>query len=174
MSVSVDNIAEKTFDNFKKITPALVAVAILTGLVLFLPENLLKKMSLDELPVLWNRIIGIVFLLSVALISTMIVFSLISHITEKRRNKRIRVNLKKKLQTLSPRQKAIVIQLMRSDDKTITLDKNSGDTIYLVNNLFLHMPEQAFTLGWNNKMILTYVPQPWLLDLYNEEPELFQ
>ena len=174
MSVSVDNIAEKTFDNFKKITPALVAVAILTGLVLFLPENLLKKMSLDELPVLWNRIIGIVFLLSVALISTMIVFSLISHITEKRRNKRIRVNLKKKLQTLSPRQKAIVIQLMRSDDKTITLDKNSGDTIYLVNNLFLYMPEQAITLGWNNEMILTYVPQPWLLDLYNEEPELFQ
>ena len=96
MSVSIDNIAEKTFDNFKKITPALVAVAILSGLLLFLPENVLKKMSLDELPALWNRIIGIVFLLSVALISTMIVFSVISHITEKRRNKRIRVNLKKK------------------------------------------------------------------------------
>lgn len=160
MSVSVDNIAEKTFDNFKKITPALVAVAILSGLLLFLPENLLKKMSLDELPVLWNRIIGIVFLLSVALISTMIVFSVISHITEKRRNKRIRVNLKKKIQTLSPRQKAIILQLLRSEDKTISLDKNSGDTIYLENNLFLHMPEQAFTLGWNNEMILTYVPQP--------------
>lgn len=173
MSVSVDSIAEKTFDNFKKITPALVAVAILSGLLLFLPESILKKMSLDELPVLWNRIIGIVFLLSVSLISTMIVFSVISHITEKRRNKRIRVNLKKKLQTLSPRQKAIILQLLRSEDKTISLDKNSGDTIYLENNLFLHMPEQAFTLGWNNEMILTYVPQPWLLDLYNEEPELF-
>ena len=173
MSVSVDNIAEKTFDNFKKITPALVAVAILSGLLLFLPESILKRMSLNGLPILWNRIIGIVFLLSVALISTMIVFSVISHITEKRRNKRIRVNLKKKLQTLSPRQKAIILQLLRSEDKTISLDKNSGDTIYLVNNLFLHMPEQAFTLGWNNEMILTYVPQPWLLDLYNEEPELF-
>jgi len=174
MSVSIDNIAEKTFDNFKKITPALVAVAILSGLLLFLPENVLKKMSLDELPALWNRIIGIVFLLSVALISTMIVFSVISHITEKRRNKRIRVNLKKKFQTLSPRQKAIILQLLRSEDKTISLDKNSGDTIYLMNNLFLHMPEQAFTLGWNNEMILTYVPQPWLLDLYNDEPELFK
>jgi hypothetical protein len=80
MSVSVDSIAEKTFDNFKKITPALVAVAILSGLLLFLPESILKKMSLDELPILWNRIIGIVFLLSVALISTMIVFSVISYI----------------------------------------------------------------------------------------------
>lgn len=174
MSVSVDSIAEKTFDNFKKITPALVAVAILSGLLLFLPESILKKMSLDELPVLWNRIIGLVFLLSVALISTMIMFSVISHTTEKRRNKRFRVNLKKKLQTLSPRQKAIILQLLRSEDKTISLDKNSGDTIYLVSNLFLHMPEQAFTLGWNNEMILTYVPQPWLLDLYNEEPELFK
>lgn len=74
MSVSVDSIVEKTFDNFKKITPALVAVAILSGLLLFLPESILKKMSLDNLPVLWNRIIGIVFLLSVALILTMIVF----------------------------------------------------------------------------------------------------
>lgn len=174
MSVSVDNIAEKTFDNFKKITPALVAVAILSGLLLFLPESILKRMSLNELLILWNRIIGIVFLLSVALISTMIVFSVISHITEIRRNKRIRVNLKKKLQTLSPRQKAIILRLLRSEDKTISLDKNSGDTFYLVNNLFLHMLEQAVTLGRNNEMILTYVPQPWLLDLYNEEPELFK
>jgi len=64
------------------------------------------------------------------------IFFVISHITEKRRNKRIRVNLKKKLQALSPRQKAIILQLLRSEDKTISLDKNSGDTIYLENNLF--------------------------------------
>lgn len=174
MSVSFDNIAEKTFDNFKKITPALVAVAILSGLIIFLPKSVLAKMNLDELPVLWNRIIGIVFLLSIAMIVTIAIFSVISDVSAKRRNRRIRENLKKKLLTLSPRQKAIVLQVLRSEDKTIELDKNSGDTIYLVNNLFLHMPQQAFTLGWNNEMILTYVPQPWLLELYNEEPELFR
>ena len=37
----------------------------------------------------------------------------------------------------------------------------------------IHQPEQAFSLGWDNEMILIYVPQPWLLDLYNEEPGLF-
>ena len=174
MSVSFDSIVEKTFDNFKKITPALVSVAILTGLLLFLPENVLARMSLNGLPDLWKQIIGIVFLLSVALISTMVVFSVISQITSKRRNKRIRANLKKKYQTLSPKQKSIILKVLRSEDKTISLDKNSGDTIYLVDNLFLHMPEQAFTLGWNNEMILTYVPQPWLIELYNEEPDLFK
>ena len=173
MSISVDNISEKTFDNFKKITPALVATALLTGMILFLPEPMLKKMALNDLPDLWNKVIGIIFLLSVALSITLVVFSIISRIGDKRRSKILRESLKKNLKKLSPRQKSIVLQLLHSEDKTITLDKNSGDTIYLVNNLFIYMPQQAFTLGWNNEMILTYVPQPWLLDLYNDEPELF-
>lgn len=174
MSVSLDNITEKTFENFKKITPALVAVAILTGLILFLPQNVLAKMNLDELPVLWSRIVGIVFLLSVALIVTICIFSVASYVTSKRRNKRIRDNLKKKYQSLSPKQKAIVLQVLRSEDKTIELDKDSGDTIYLVNNLFLHMPEQLCSIGWDNKLIIKCVPQAWLLELYNEEPAFFQ
>ena len=173
MSISVDNISEKTFDNFKKITPALVAIALLTGMILFLPESILDKMGLSNLPDLWNKVIGLTFLLSVALIITLVVFSIISRIRDKRQTKRLRENLKKNLKRLSPRQKSIVVQLLHSEDKTISLDKNSGDTIYLVNNLFIYMPQQAFTLGWNNEMILTYVPQPWLLDLFNDEPELF-
>ena len=41
--MSTDYLWEKTFDNFKKITPAMVAIAILSGLILFLPEDILKK-----------------------------------------------------------------------------------------------------------------------------------
>ncbi|MCI7492168.1 MAG: superinfection exclusion B family protein [Lachnobacterium sp.] len=169
----MDNISEKTFDNFKKITPALVAIALLTGMILFLPESILDKMGLSNLPDLWNKVIGLTFLLSVALIITLVVFSIISRIRDKRQTKRLREKLKKNLKRLSPRQKSIVVQLLHSEDKTISLDKNSRDTIYLVNSLFIYMPQQAFTLGWNNEMILTYVPQPWLLDLFNDEPELF-
>lgn len=173
MNLSVDNLTEKTFDNFKKITPALSAVALLTGMLLFLPDSILAKMYLDELPVLWSRIIGITFLLSVALIITIVISSIISYISSKRRYKKLRENLKKKLQKLSSQQRHILLKLLRSKDKTISLDSNSGDTIYLVNNMFLHMPQQVFSVGWDNEMVLTYVPQPWLLDLYNEEPELF-
>lgn len=72
MGVSLDSLTEKLFDNFKKITPALVASAILTGLLLFLPKSILGRMNLDVLPDFWNRIIGIVFLLSVILIMTML------------------------------------------------------------------------------------------------------
>ena len=171
--MSTDYLWEKTFDNFKKITPAMVAIAILSGLILFLPENILKKMSLNDLPERWKQIIGIVFLLSIALIGTLLLFSFLSHIMSKNKNIRLKKNLKDKIKTLSPRQKEIIKQLLRSEDKTISLDKNSGDTIYLLNNLFLYMPQQVTSVGWNNEIILTYTPQPWLLELYNEEPDLF-
>ena len=84
-----------------------------------------------------------------------------------------RLNLKNKYRKLSITQKAIILKLLRSKAKTIMLDKNSGDTIYLVENTFLHQPEQVYSLGWNNEIILIYVPQLWLMELYNEEPELF-
>lgn len=84
-----------------------------------------------------------------------------------------RLNLKNKYRKLSITQKTIILELLRSKDKTIMLDKNSGDTIYLVNEMFLHQPEQVLSLGWNNEMILTYVPQLWLMELYNEDPKLF-
>lgn len=171
--MSTDYLWEKTFDNFKKITPAMVAIAILSGLILFLPEDILKKMSLNDLPERWKQIIGIVFLLSIALIGALLLFSFLSHIMSKNKNIRLKKNLKDKIKTLSPRQKVIIKQLLRSEDKTISLDKNSGDTIYLLNNLFLYMPQQVASVGRNNEIILTYTPQPWLLELYNEEPDLF-
>lgn len=174
MSSMIENLLEKTFDSFKKITPALVAFAILTGSLLFLPESVLTRMNLNELPGLWKRIIGIVFLLSVALIGTIVIFPVFSYVLSRSRSRRIKENLKKRLKTLSPRQRAIVTKLLKSENKTISLDKNSGDTIYLVNSLFLHMPQQVLSMGWDNKMILTYVPQPWLLEMYNEKPELFE
>lgn len=44
VGVPIDSLAENLFDNFKKITSALVASAILTGLLLFLPKSILGRM----------------------------------------------------------------------------------------------------------------------------------
>ena len=58
MSSIIESLSEKVFDSFKKITPALVSVALLSGFILFLPEAVLIKISLNDLPDLWKRIIG--------------------------------------------------------------------------------------------------------------------
>lgn len=174
MKETLGNLLEKVFDGFKRITPALIAVSLLTGMVLFLPKSVLERMELDELPILWSRIIGIIFLLSVALIITILVSEAVSVVIRRWKSKQFRDNLKKKYKALSQRQKNIVQQLLKSKNKSVQLDKNSGDTIYLLQNGFIHQPAQLVTYGWNDEMVLTYVPQPWLMDLYSEEPELFQ
>ena len=176
MSVSIDakGIFDKVFDNFKRITPALYSISFFTGLILFLPEDILEKMSLNNLPDGWKRLIGIVFLLSVALISTIIAIRVFSIIREKYIKKTARIKMRKKIAALSPRQRSIVLNLLHSEEKSIQLNKNSGDTVYLEGENFIYMPQQAFTFGWHNEMILTFIPQPWLLELYNEKPELFE
>lgn len=173
MNISIDNIFEKIFDNFKKITPFLIAIAIFTGLLLFLPENTLKTMKLNELPILWYRIIGITFLLSIALITTIVLSSMFSPIKLKWQNWQKIKKLKKEYKKLSPEQKEIILQLLKSEDKSIQLDMNSGNANHLVNKLFLYCKNQLVMPGFGAELYLTFNPQPWLLDLWNEEPEFF-
>ena len=174
IDVSMDKVTSKVFDNFKKLTPALFSLAIISGLLLFLPESILQKMALINLSDSLKMIIGFVFLLCVALIVTIVLFSLFGKLLSSRKYKRFRMNQKKKLEHLSQQQRMIINELMHSNDKSIQLDANSGDTIYLLSNLFIHQPQQIISVDYDNAMIFTYVPEPWLIDLYNEKPELFK
>ena len=49
MSISVDSISEKTFDNFKKITPALVALIVTLFFLLFQRLKILEKKIRENL-----------------------------------------------------------------------------------------------------------------------------
>ena len=56
MGANVSLDTNKVFDDFKKFTPALIAVLIFTGLILFLPESILQKMMLHSIPDYWKLI----------------------------------------------------------------------------------------------------------------------
>ena len=172
-NTSFDRIIDKVFDGFKKITPALVAVAIVTGLVLFLPVTVLKQLGLSNLPEAIKTIIGALFLLSCALIMT-ILCSVVFQATMKivKNAKQLR-ELKKSYVGLSLQQKRIIVRMLKSPSKSIELDSISGDTIYLIEHNFIHRPQQIVTAStlFDNKY--TYVPQLWLIDLFEKEPKLF-
>ena len=48
IDISADNISSKVLDNFKKLTPALLSLVIISGSLLFLPEDILQKMALKK------------------------------------------------------------------------------------------------------------------------------
>lgn len=61
MNINLGDTIEKVFDNFKKVTPLLLTMALISGLILFLPNSILSKMALNDLPKAWKIIIGLIF-----------------------------------------------------------------------------------------------------------------
>jgi len=173
IDITIDTIIDKVFVGFKKITPALVAISLASGSILFLPAKILDLLGLNELPENARTVIGILFLLSTTLIITIVLSSCWKVVTRKIRNTKVLKNLKKRFLALAPEQKKIILELLKSRDKVIVLDAASGNTLYLQNNNFIYRPGQIFSAGYDNEIYIKFAPHPWLIDLYNKEPELF-
>ncbi len=176
MAVSVDakGLAEKVFDSFKKITPALVAISLAAGLILFLPTSILEKMALDNLNETWKRIIGITFVISLALIITIAIIKVCSIINNKFAPKRFRKKMRKQLIALPIELKRMLVNMLNSPNRSMALDPTSGNTLYLLNHLFIHQTQSFMLVGAGYIEPIPYAPEPWLIDLFNKEPDLFR
>ena len=173
VEISTETIIDKVFAGFKKITPALVAISLASGAILFLPASVLNVLGLNELPKNARTTIGILFLLSTTLIVTIILSSIWQKATRKMRCTKALKELRKRYLTLAPEQKKIVLELLKDEEKVIYLDEASGNTQYLLNNNFIYCPRQVFSPEPDNTIFMKYIPHPWLIDLYNKEPKLF-
>lgn len=174
MNIDFGEMAEKIFDNCKKITPALIAVALTTGGILFLPQNILTTLGLTNLSGAVRTTIGIIFLISTVLIFTIIVWSYWEKIYTRVKNRRLKKQLKAKFKKLPPELKDILIQIMEKPEHAMTLNSLSSSTIYLVQNLYIYQPRQMVDPDSFRHMSLKYVAEPWLTELYYDDPELFR
>ena len=166
----MESLFDKVFDGFKKATPALVAIMVFTGLILFLPVPVLEKMSLNNLPDMWKIVIGASFLLSIALLVSLFCFSIYKSLACSIRKLRFLHEKIKLTRKLSPEQKSILANMLNHPDKYVILDSNSGNTIYLLNNAFIYQPQQFASLNADDEIILRYTPQAWVMDLYQNRP----
>lgn len=174
VNMNIDSKIDMIFDNFKKVSPALIAITIATGLILFLPDSILKRMALDKLPDLWKNIIGIIFIISVALIITIALIEFYKKITVKIKTKIVIRKLRKRYLGLSKSQQSLLKKVLNSKEKSCKLDPTSGDVIYLKEYDFLYQADKHIFFGPGYTEPVTFTPQPWLFDLYNKEPDLFK
>ena len=176
MSVSVETkgLAEKVFDSFKKISPALIAVALASGLILFLPESVLEKMALNNLQDVWKIVIGLVFIVSCALIITIAIVEGFKTIQLKTMPRRFRRLKRKQFAELPHDYKRLLVSMLKSPKCSMELDPTSGNTLYLLNNQFIHQTQSYMFVGPGYTAPVTYTPEPWLIDLFHKEPDLFK
>lgn len=173
-NVDVGTIIEKVFASFKKITPFLAVISLVSGGLLFLPTEFLGKIGFENLSQPWKRGIGLVFLVSTVLILVIGIFRLFEKMHKKLKYKKTLRNLRKKFMQLKGEPRKIILELMSSPDKKISLDHASGNTIYLMELGFIYRPMQVVSVDYNDHIYAEYVPHPWLIDLHDKEPKLFE
>ena len=173
VAINVDTKLDKLFSEFKKLSPLLVGVALTTGMILFLPQRILARMALDNVPDKVKMMIGIVFIVTIAIIGSIIVFRLSEYIRKALRKKRWLVQKKLLYRRLSHEERGILIELLHSEGMTEWFDPSVGIIKHLEANDFIVKTQPAVFFGLDGMEPVSYAPQAWLIDWYNKEPQIF-
>lgn len=122
MSVSIDKVLEKVFDNLKKLTPALAALCIGTAVMLFFPKSWLQKLYLDTVPEHLMSAIGALFIISAVLVLVITATALSKRVSLWRA---IKIG-EKRLESLSIEEKEIIIVMYNQPGHVLSMDESGG------------------------------------------------
>lgn len=173
-AVNLNLSLDKLFDHLKKASPIVISGGVVTGLILFLPTNILNLLHLDSISEKILTIIGIVFLFCLFLTIIVVVQTLILPIIKRNKAKKAIRNMKAKYKNLSPEQKYIINSLLQSEDKTITLSMIDGNAKYLQDIGFIYLPNQITSFSFADDASLKYLAHPWLMNEFVSNPDYFK
>ena len=174
VEINMDATLDRLFAGFKKLSPLLVGIGVTTGLILFLPQNVLAKMALDKLPDEKKIFIGMTFIISVALIIVIVGFQVVENVLVRKKIRRWQSQKRESYIRLADWQKIILIKLLQAPRMTERFDPTAGVIRYLETNQFISKAEPFIMFSFGEAEPVAYTPEAWLMDLYMKEPYLFQ
>ena len=155
VEVKIGEIIDKIFLGFQKMSPALIAIAITCGLIIFAPKAWLEKLGIAEFPTYVIQIIGSIFLLSIFLILSILFFIVIKRIRSAVAMKKI----EKSMEELTPEELKRVIFMFYSPGNTLSMSVQDGVTGALVmKGIITHASNVGDGIGL---FTFQYMLQPW-------------
>jgi len=165
----------KDFLDFLKLPPnILAALAIASGLILFLPEDGLRMLHVIELRDNFGYIIGPIFIVSTVLLAVLLLSSGYKAIATKFYLWRAEKHAAKYLLNADGIKVEVIKTFLADETHTIQLPMNDGLVIELS-----HL--EMISLAGNTQMVHSqfgqpieayYFLQPWVVSLIQENPEL--
>lgn len=145
----------------------LAALAVGTGLILFLPNDIIDKLYLVLFKEKFGFVLGITFTVSVSiLLMSAIVFIINSILSSWLSKKRIQ-QYKQNLFKLNMYEKSIIAALSERPDNTLNLPINKGITRTLTHyQIISPVSSQAIVYGDSNEWSMPYFLQPWVIDIF--------
>jgi hypothetical protein len=144
----------------------LLAITIVLGLILFLPDTIADKIAIKDFRDDYRKFLGPAFLLCVSFLLTKIVLSLVRNINSKRQQKRLR----KQLHNLTPEEKGYLAVFILEGRNTIYVDIGDGIVGGLLAKGIIFRSSNMFTAIDG----IPYNVQPWARQYLERYPELLE
>lgn len=159
-------------DFFKLPTKIMFAIALASGMVLFLPDNIVAKMYMVDFRNKYGFAIGLLFLISFSILAVTLIIGIYKYFSHKRSMKKFKATAKERLQKLDNYQKAIVYGLFMEDNHTSELPFHDGAVKWLKQNIIITETASQYAVSDLNNAVFPYMLHPWVVEELQKDSEL--
>ena len=169
--MSVDfNIA----DVFKLPVKIFAAIALGTGLILFLPDVAIHKLYLVTFRDSFGFIIGLVFIISISIVGVTVLVAFYNMLGSKILFVKSKKSREKCLNELDDYQKTIVYSLMEEINHTDELPIHDGSVLWLEQNQIIGKAASQHFISDPTNPTFPYMLQPWAVAYLKSHEELYK
>ncbi|EPD1676872.1 super-infection exclusion protein B [Enterococcus faecalis] len=158
------NVNFNVTDFFKLPTKIMAALALGTGIILFLPDFIIKKMYLNSFRSNYGFIIGIVFIISVTIFTVTVSIEIFKYFKNRKATKWFIDTAGERLSKLSNYQKVIVCVLYKQDNHTYELPLHDGAVQQLEHDFIIQKATTQYMVNNLNDARFPYFLQPWVIN----------
>ena len=164
----------KDFVDFLKLPPYILgALAVASGILLFLPDKVIKKLYMIEFRDKYGFTIGIIFIVSLSILTILLVLKIYHFFYDKRLDKKVAEGQLKYLKNMSRDKVMIVNAFLQERTHTLELPVNDGLVIELQHFGIITPAGQTHLVSMPDPRI-KYFLQPWVENKIRSDVELIR
>lgn len=164
----------KDFIQLLKLPPSILAAITLgTGLILFLPSNILQRLGLENIPELWRTILGLSFIISSSLLVIYFIIKVVKSIVSTYYRIRFKKIFPKVMKNLRSEELAVVALLYRSPNYTSRLPYTDGVTVRLISKKVIQFTSSN-NLAYGDDLHIPFTITPIAQEYIDRNPELIE
>lgn len=164
----------KDFIDFLKLPPNILgALAIASGILLFLPDQIAKKLYIIEFRNKYGFTLGIVFIVAIAILMILLIGKIYHKIYNKKKSEQLIKAQIKYLMNMNPEQVTVIREFIDEPTHTLPLPYNNGLVIELQHYFIITPAGQTHLVDMLNPQI-EYFLQPWVIQRIKENEQLQQ
>ena len=157
-------------DFFKLPSNIMSAILLASGMILFLPDEIIGKMYMIDFKNKYGFIIGVAFIISISILTIGFLISIYKFLYNKYSNFKFEKNSGKLLDSLDMYKKAIVYGLYKKDNNTAVLQLNDGAIVFLEHWMVIQKATNQYVVSNMMNPEFPYFLQPWVVEkLQNDE-----